>query len=527
MAYCKELQDIGWTNEQNEKFLAHCDNLRRHIEPFCKDMLMDDESCEFTVPTRNYRIIDEIPKFQSEIFETLENLKKIKRVALASPRGFAKSATCSIFFPIWAAVFRHFKEILVVSNSEALAINFLRNIKTNLEENERITALWGPQESDKWTETHIILKNGCSIRAVGWGAQIRGFRPDLIILDDIESDETVASEDIRGKMKDWILKAAINSLTYDGCMLFIGTLISRLSLLYEWINNTPEGWKSIFNQAYKDGIEEPGYEVWPSLWPHERLKARKAEIGTAAFCSEFLNNPIPADGVRFNPHTFKFFTDSDIQGKQLGTYIAIDPAFSESKTADFGVIMSCFHDGLDNIYVDSYYRRRGTAGDIIRAFIDIYRAHKNKIRAVGVETVGPQKAFYEQLQNECWQNGLYPPFKKLTGMMNTARGVMRNKKDRVTFSLQPRFEAGKIWFRKEQTELTNELTLFPEGRHDDLCDSLSYITSLVEPFMDYSQVLSDTLLDDDLPTIHRGITGYGDEEYETSQTRFPDNFQFN
>ena len=157
-------------------------------EKFVDYFMKDDAEMKFSVPTRNHRVIDNVPEFQSEIFKKLDDIHLIKRIAIASPRSFMKSTSCSVEFPLRCASFGHYKEILIVSNSEALAINFLRSIKINFESNERINRVFGNQVSDKWTENHIItcgskMNPRTSIRAVGWGAQIRGFRPDLIIMD--------------------------------------------------------------------------------------------------------------------------------------------------------------------------------------------------------------------------------------------------------------------------------------------------------------------------------------------------------
>lgn len=481
-------------------------------EKFVNHFMKDDEETKFTVPTRSHRVIDNVPKFQSEIFKKLDSIHKLKRIAIASPRSFMKSTSCSVEFPLRSAAFGHYKEILIVSNSEALAINFLRSIKINFEANERMHHVFGDQTSDKWTENHIITRNPrVSIRAVGWGAQIRGFRPDLIIMDDIESDETVVSEDIRKKMKEWILKAAINSLTVDGSIIWVGTLINRVSLLYDWIHNPPEGWTTVFNKAYIDGIEEEGHELWPEVWNHKKLQARKSEIGSWAFSSEFMNEPIPSDGNRFNPSTFQYFKDDDLKGKQTGMYIAIDPAFSEEKTADFGVIMCILHDEADNIYVYHMYRERTNSRKLIDEFKRIYRLYQSKIRAVGIEANGTQKSFYDQLVNECLSEGIYAPFKKLTGAIHSAAGSKRSKPDRITYMLQPRIEARKLFMRGDQYALIDELSLFPETKHDDAIDALAYAVSLIEPFQSYESTAFDES-EFEAELIGHGTTGYGDNE---------------
>lgn len=498
--------------EEQEKLKKQVTEWFFQTEPFVNFFMKDDPANNFSVPTRGHMVIDKVPAFQSDLFNRLDNIHKTKRICVASPRSFMKSTTCSVEFPLRCALFGHFKEILIVSNSEALAINFMRSLKMNIESNERILRYFGKKWSDKWTENHLILVNPrVSIRAIGWGAQIRGFRPDLIIMDDIESDETVISEDIRKKMRDWILKAAINSLTVEGSIIWVGTLINRVSLLYDWIHNLPDGWTSVFNKAYVDGIQEEGHELWPEVWSHKRLQARKAEIGSWAFSSEFMNEPISQDGNRFNPGTFQYFTDKDLKGKQTGMYIAIDPAFSEEKSADFGVIMCVLHDAEDNVYVYHMYRERTNSRKLIDEFKRLYKLYQPKIRAVGIEANGTQKSFYDQLVNECMADGIYAPFKKLTGSIHSASGSKKSKPDRITYMLQPKIEAHKLFMRNDQYALIDELSLFPEAKHDDAIDALAYAISLIEPMQSYEEnIFSEDDYEDAFAT--HGTTGYGDNE---------------
>lgn len=505
------------SQEAKQELSKHYTKWFMSPEEFSLFFLKDDSNIGFSVPTRQHMVVQDVPKFQSEIFKELGNICVSKRLALASPRSFMKSTTCSVEFPLWATCFGHFKEILIVSNSENLAVNFLRSIRINLESNDRIIRYFGKLWSEKWTESHIITKHGVSIRAVGWGAQIRGFRPDLIILDDIESDETVISEDTRRKMREWILKAAINSLRVDGVMVWVGTLINRVSLLYDWMNNPPYGWKTIFNQAYRNGIESEENALWPEVWPHSRLQARKAEIGSSAFSSEFMNDPIPPEGNAFNPSMIRYF-DDDSSPKDYGVYISIDPAFSESSTADYSVIMVALHDSNDNLYIHSYTRERIKAGKLIERFEQIFRHFGHKVRAVGAESVGPQKFFYEELQDYMNRKGLYPPLQKLTGMIQTAKGASHKKEQRIIYSIQPRLESGKLFIRSEHFELLNELTLFSEAgnKHDDLCDALSYLISMVQPFNDYSNNTQSSK-EIELEIDDRGITGYDDPYGKTEE----------
>src|SRR3990167_4516113 len=108
------------------------------------------------------------------------HLDTSKRLLFIAPRGFAKSTLCSVFFPLWLALYGKKKDIFVVSATISLAKEMLRKIRAELEGNERILSDFGEMKSDKWTEDILILNNGAIIRAKGREFQIRGFRPDMI-----------------------------------------------------------------------------------------------------------------------------------------------------------------------------------------------------------------------------------------------------------------------------------------------------------------------------------------------------------
>ena len=196
----------------------------------------------------------QVPEFHKELYHMLP---RKTRLVVAAPRGFAKSTITSVIYPLWLCMSGLYKNIMIVSASESLAVELLRKIKTELEQNQMILKFWGDLRSDKWSETHIILSSGIQIVAKGAGAQMRGFRPDCLILDDIESDEGVESEETRRKLKDWLFKACLNTLLPHGQFLMVGTILSPLSLLSDLLE-TDQGWEKRKFMAYTDGVEEKG-----------------------------------------------------------------------------------------------------------------------------------------------------------------------------------------------------------------------------------------------------------------------------
>ena len=76
----------------------------------------------------------EIPPFHFDIYKSLSDNEQ-RRVAIAAPRGTAKSTTTSLIYPLWKAAFKRSDEdlfIVIISESQTQSINFLSRIKYHL-----------------------------------------------------------------------------------------------------------------------------------------------------------------------------------------------------------------------------------------------------------------------------------------------------------------------------------------------------------------------------------------------------------
>lgn len=444
------------------------------------------------------------PDFHREIFSLCQ---RHDRVLIAAPRGFAKSTVVARIYALHCMLFKTKKDIVIISASEGLAIEHIRYIKQLIENNEDIKALWGVTKSDKWTETHLVIRHidgtSCSIRARGAGAQIRGFRPDCLILDDIETDESCESEDQRKKLKGWLFKACLNSLKVGGQFVFIGTLIHPLAVISD-LFTVRNSWVKRKFTCYKSDEQESGNELWPELWPHERLQARKAEIGSSAFASEFLNNPSLDENAAICDDDIRYY---ETLPQQYFMVMAIDPAYSEEEKADYKACALVAVDPNGNRYLVDTIRCHDTSLDFIRQVLNLYTANQRYITAVGVPQSGGDKEFYNTLLREAEEKRIYPPFVALKNTFVTASGrKITNKHGRIKAALQPLFENGKYFIHETHLEAREELLTFETARHDDLADVICYCESLIPTTGIYFDDESETH-----DSIEDSPVGYGIE----------------
>jgi len=361
------------------------------------------------------------------------------RVLIAAPRGFSKSTILARIYPLWLAVFGLRKDILIISASEGLAIENLRYVKMAVENNPLLRELFGDMTSDKWRENHIELRlfNGdrVTLRAKGAGGQIRGFRPDCLILDDLETDDSVESEEQRKKLKDWVFKACLNCLLPGGQLVVIGTILSQLSLLQDLLE-TPNGWSKKKYKAYLDGEMKPGKELWPDERPHEWLQERKKEIGSNRFSAEFMNDPMSDEAAPIKDEHIKYWGDESSGGvplpKHMNAVIAVDPAYSEDAKADYKVAVLVGIDTNQNRYLLNYIRSHQPTGEFMQAIINMWQLNRNMVTSIGIPSSGTEREFFNGVVRKCDELKVSPPLVELTNTFITASGSsVRMKKNRI------------------------------------------------------------------------------------------------
>ena len=429
----------------------------------------------------------DIPPFHANIYSSLADDKK-RRVAIAAPRGTAKSTTTTLVYPLWRAAFKKSSEdlfIVIISESQAQSINFLSRIKYHLDNSKMFHELFGDMGSStaqRWTHTDVILANGARIVAVGTGQRVRGFlqgdtRPNLIIVDDFESELNAATPEARAKNKKWMTEAVVPSLSDEGKIAMIGTVISEDCFLY-WIKDS-KAWNVLWYSIINDEDES----LWPERFPLERIQQIKEEFQSIGnlngFYQEYMNIAQSPDDAPFKPewmklhhYEYKRENGQNLLVRDLGEetktipvelYCGVDPASSLSARADFFVLSIIAVDFEGNKYVVDIFRDRISPAEQPQKIIDMYK--KYKPRRVKVETTGYQEALRTGTRQIMQEEGLYIP--------GLEAGVKpRTRKSERLLSLVPMFARGQFYWRPQDLAGQQEFLSYPRGKNDDIMDSI-------------------------------------------------------
>lgn len=384
-------------------------------------------------------------------------------MAIAAPRGHAKSTNISLLYPLWCTCFRKKRFIVIISDTATQANEFLDAVRIELEENQKITDDFGCLIGKrKWTGSDFVTAHGVKVIAKGTGSQTRGLRyrqlrPDLTLVDDPENDEMVMSGEQRNKTFNWLTRNLSNCLDPNtGQLIVLGTLIHGDCLLAKLLKNP-----AFIRRIYR-AIDKNGNALWPDMWPLEKLEKKKNQIGSLAFNTEFMNNPLDPDSMIFNPDWFKYYEPSNIEGIPMDIFMAVDPSLGRKERGDYSAIITIGINREDmRIYVLDADISRITPRKLIDKIANKFFAF-TPIR-IAIESVAFQEVLKEWLDELSREKGWYLPTMELQHRSDKVMRISR---------LSPLFERGEIFLRRDQTRLLEQLEFFPKGDHDDGPDAL-------------------------------------------------------
>jgi predicted phage terminase large subunit-like protein len=375
--------------------------------------------------------------------------------------------------------------IVIISESQAQSINFLSRIKYHLTHSDNFRKTFGdmgPNTASRWTHTDVVLANGTRIIAVGTGQRVRGFiegdtRPNLIVVDDFESELNAFTPEARAKNRKWMTEAVIPSLSDDGKICMIGTVISEDCFLY-WAKES-ETWRVLWYSIWDD--EEKS--IWPERFPKSRILGIKKEFESVGnlngFYQEYMNIAQSPDNAPFKPewiqlhhYDYERVNGQNCLVREVGdekkiipvdVYCGVDPASSLSARADFFVVATIGVDHDNNKYIIDIYRNRISPAEQPKILIDAYK--KYRPRRMKVETVGYQEALRVAVRDLMREENLYIP-----GLESGVKP--RNSKSERLMSLVPLFAKKQFYFRPQDIEPQQEFLSYPKGKHDDVMDAV-------------------------------------------------------
>ena len=443
------------------------------------------------------------PPFHKEMWELCCSPNRF--VAIAAPRGHAKSTAVTLGYGLATLLFRERKFMLLVSDTEAQASLFLGNIKNALQTNDQLIDLFGIKRDEKGlvkfikdSETDIIVPfdDGKLFRIVAKGSEqkLRGLlwnntRPDIILGDDMENDELVMNKERREKFRKWFTNALLPCRSDRGIVRLVGTVLHMDSMLENLMpkdyakttvkeplktySTSRTMWKSVKYRAHTDDYKQL---LWPQKKTADEFKMLRAEayrIGNPdGYSQEYLNIPIDESTTYFRRADFLPIRENDLT-KPVRYYITADLAISDKETADYSVFVVGAVDEDKRIQIRNVIRERMDGREIVDCILALQKLYQPE--AIGIEEMQVSRAIGPFLREEMIKNNNFITYYPLK----------HGGKDKITRarSIQARmraqgckFDKGGDWYQIFEDELMR----FPRDKHDDQVDAFSYLGLMLD-----------------------------------------------
>lgn len=438
------------------------------------------------------------PAFHWELWDLVT--REDKQIAIAAPRGHAKSTAITHSFVLAMLLFRERDFALIVSDTEGQAVQFLGDIKKELQENDELIATFGVAKFVKDTESDIIVqfKDGDQFRIIAKGSEqkVRGLkwrnkRPNLIVGDDLENDEIVMNEDRRFKFRQWFFNALIPCGSDDAIIRIVGTVLHMDSLLERlmppWgakstsiingikhITSEKRAWTSVRYQAHNEDFTAM---LWPEKFPRERLEAIRATYVEQGFpegySQEYLNYPIDEDNAYFHKGDFIPITEFD---EHMEYYVGGDLAISENDRTAYTVFVVVGVTATGVLKVVDVRRFRGDGLEIVDEIFAIHARYRPELFIIEKENIARSLGSF--LEAEMIKRGTY---------INLDTPVPSQDKVKRARSIQARMRAGQVQFDVDADwypALVTEMTQFPRGVYKDQVDALAHIGLALDKIVD-------------------------------------------
>lgn len=280
-----------------------------------------------------------------------------ERHADIAPRETGKSTWHFLVIPAWAAAHGHIKFAVAFADTSTQAETHLATFKHELETNALLRADYPDLVEPLRRERGVIAadrvslyraRSGFVFAARGMdtstlGLKVGAQRPDYIVLDDVEPDESRYGKEQR-KKRLGTLQDAVLPLNNRARVQWVGTVTMPDSMTHDlvraargvpyrqsvkdpdWVRD--DGWQPHYWPAIVEDDEGTERSLWPARWSLAYLHSIRH---TRSYAKNYANDPLGADGDYWTLGTFR---RAPLDGVTR-TLLSIDPAVTTKDSSDY------------------------------------------------------------------------------------------------------------------------------------------------------------------------------------------------
>lgn len=459
-----------------------------------------------------------------KIFESIDG--RYRKTVIAAPRGLGKTSIVALALLAKAILFDEARYIVYICNNERNAVAQMENLKRALLRNEYVKRYWPDIRFDpvtgaeaEFSKTTWIAFGRTMVLPRGAGQEVRGLlhndsRPDLIIIDDLESRKNIKNPDIRTELKKWFyadVMKCVSRVDKNWRIIYIDTMKHMDSLLALLLRL--KGWKKVILAI----CDEKRRSLAPDFMSTEEVEQEYQEHVEAGlldvFYREFMCIPMAPEAALFRKEYFRYYLESDFitrprdehgqaihDARRVINIVIMDPAFTD-KEENCETAIVCV--GLDLITNKVYFRdcESGHFNDTDTIDRLLSMAERYKAVCLGVEVNSLKMYIVNPLRQVMQSRGIFYEIVELS--------PVGDKWSRICGML-PFYRRGRIYHNPEcSAKLEAQLQSGDQSLLKDVMDCFSYFIQMMDKGQRYF-------------TYAPGLEGkeIGELEFETTEEDF-------
>ena len=434
------------------------------------------------------------PEFHYQICAAVEDPDN-EKIAVKVLRGGAKTTVARILLGKRIA-YAISRTMLIISETAEHSYETVKWLKHAVERKDIYARTFGLERGDKHTDPangekytwrddkiqvyhnqtrNIITIVGTGIFGQSRGLNIEDYRPDFILLDDIQDEDNSSTPEMRKKVEDRVYGAITNTLAPlseapNATILFLQTPLHKQDAI-EKAKGDPE-WKYIEVSCFA----QRGESVWPERWSTQTLLKKKAGFVHRNQLSIWLKEwevRVTDDELSFFPNHWIDDNYYTVYPEGMQIYISIDPTpppkennqLSSDMLTDLDdfVIMAFGILGKDVYVLETWVAKSPYPTEVANAIFTMVRTWKPI--HVACETILFARTVKYDLERE--------QLSRRTFFQVKAIEDKRKKSLRIRQELTGLLSAGKIHLKREQTAMIEQIQSYPDVNHDDYPDCLA------------------------------------------------------
>ena len=407
------------------------------------------------------------------IAEKLEAIAegKLKRLIVNMPPRHSKSEFASYLMPSWFLGRNPKLKIIQATMNTELAVRFGRKVRdliadpiyaeifpdTDLKQDSQAAGRW---------ETSA----GGEYFAAGVGAAMTGRGADLLIIDDPHSEQDALSSSAYDTAYEWYTSGPRQRLQPGGTIIIVQTRWSKKDLTGRLLGAQArdlmaDQWEVVEFPA----ILPSGEPLWHEFWKKEELLKVKASLSVGKWNAQWQQNPTSEEVAMVKRDWWQLWEREDTP--RLDYIIqSYDTAYSKKETADYSAITTWGvfepkENGEQHLILLDAKKGRWNFPELKEIAVDQNEYWEPDMMLIEAKASGASLA--DELRMLNLPVTTFSPGRRKGGggMDKTTRMHM----------VSPIFESGKVWYPDEKfaDEVIEEVASFPNGDHDDYCDSMT------------------------------------------------------